>query len=131
MDWIGHSEFGLGYRPIVANGLFYKDWNSLNHWLEQWNLIYSDLMMNFASEKNVIFVCYESLCSSEMTWAEIRNRIEIKNEYGFDFRASQKEINLEYDQELHAKCKDIYHSLAHQEALSLCDDAALRPPLSG
>jgi hypothetical protein len=116
MDWIGHSEFGLGYRPIVANGLSYKDCNFLNHWLEQWYLVYSDLMKNFSAEKNVVFVCYESLCSSEITWAEIRNRIEIKNEYGFDFRASQKEIDIEYDQELYAKCKDIYHSLAHQEA---------------
>lgn len=116
MDWIGHSEFGLGYRPIIARGLSYKDSNLLNHWLEQWHLVYSDLMMNLAAEKNVIFVCYESLCSSEEMWAKIKNRIEMKGDYGFDFRASQKKIDLEYDQELYAKCKDIYHSLAHQAA---------------
>ena len=113
MDWIGHSEFGLSYRPIIIREMSYEDPNLINHWLEQWHLIYSSLIRYFNEQKNIIFVCYESLCSDDSVWIKIQNVIEIEKKYDFDFVESGKDINLEFDQELYGKCVERYNELMH------------------
>ena len=114
MDWIGHSEFGLSYHPFFVKRIHYKDPNIINHWLEQWYLIYSDLIMNFQAQKNVIFICYESLCSNNSVWTRVKSIIEIKNKYDFDFIESRKDIDLAFDQELYGNCIELYDKLEDQ-----------------
>ena len=43
MKWIGHSEFGMDYSPIVSKNLKHKNYLKINHWLEQWKYLYQDL----------------------------------------------------------------------------------------
>jgi hypothetical protein len=117
MDWIGHSEFGLSYRPIKSEKLLHENPHSIEHWLEQWFLVYSDLNRNFRDKDNVIFVCYESLCSDQDSWAHIKKSIGIRDDYDFEFSISTKSIDLEIDRALYDRCKEIYTELAHDSSL--------------
>ena len=36
MGWIGHTEFGPQYEPIISKNIQYKNSSDLNHWMEQW-----------------------------------------------------------------------------------------------
>jgi hypothetical protein len=111
MDWIGHREFGLSYRPSIINKISHNQPSDLNHWLEQWYLIYSNLFGNYSEQKNFIFICYESLCLKDNYWAKIRNLIEVKKKYSFNFVESKKEINHEFDQRLYSKCIEKYDEI--------------------
>ena len=48
MYWTAHSEFGLDYVPLKPSKI-YHDFHSLNHWLEQWELVYEDLINNYSN----------------------------------------------------------------------------------
>lgn len=111
MDWIGHREFGLSYCPIKIRGMSHKDPNLLNHWLEQWHFLYSNLFRNFKEQKNFIFVCYESLCSDDSVWIKLKDIIEIEKKYDFNFVESRKDIIQDFDPKLYGKCFKQYNEL--------------------
>ena len=78
MNWIGHSEFGLDYKPIKNIELEQNNYNKINHWLEQWILIY-DTLYELNTNKQVKFVCYEKLCKNASLWTSLQKFINIKN----------------------------------------------------
>ena len=81
MEWIGHSEFGLTYKPLYTNDISYADSNSFDHWLEQWILSYQHLVADFAYHNNITFVSYEKLCENAQTWEAVKDICEIRNDY--------------------------------------------------
>ena len=111
MDWIGHSEFGLGYSPIVDEALTHNDPTQLNHWLEQWLLLYGMLNKDFKDTSNVQFVCYENLCADKAVWNNILKTLSLKQDQAFDFRESRKPIAHTYDEALYADATELYLQL--------------------
>jgi hypothetical protein len=110
MKWIGHSEFGIDYKPIMIEKTGYNDFNELNHWLEQWYLIYNDLYKTL-NRKNTMFICYEDLCNKKSFWTLIQNFIGISNVKYFQFNESYRRINVAYSEILYKKCLLLYNNL--------------------
>ena len=110
MKWIGHSEFGIDYEPIINRKLRYNDFNELNHWLEQWFRVYNDLHKTIKS-KNTMYICYEDLCNKKSVWESIQYFIGITKVEPFPFIESKRKINLPYSERLYKKCITLYNNL--------------------
>ena len=110
MYWIGHSEFGVDYIPIHKENIRFSNFNDINHWLEQWYLSYNELKQ-FKTSSNIMFVCYEELCTDNTIFKSVLDYIEAQNSFDFDFRLSHKEIKNQYIRELYHKCLVVYDDL--------------------
>jgi len=113
MDWIGHKEFGLGYCPLAQNELLFRGKGSVDHWLEQWLLTYSKLILDVKGLKNIVFVSYESLCSSSSTWTNVSEFIEVDHQSSVVFNRSKDKIVTEFNEELYDKCSELYAQLSN------------------
>ena len=110
MKWIGHSEFGIDYEPIMNEEIKYNNINELNHWLEQWFFLYQKLYY-YKTDNKVLFVCYEGLCENDLVWDSIQSFIGINDTKGLEFIKSTKEIRLPYNKDLYNRCLTIYQKL--------------------
>lgn len=111
MKWIGHTEFGPSYLPLVNKNLTYENDRDINHWIEQWCQVYKKCLALLKSNHNVTFICYEKLCLQKEYWLEILKLIEINKNYDFEFRESKKEISMNIDNNLIKKASSIYSQL--------------------
>lgn len=111
MRWIGHTEFGPNYIPIYNKNLIFEDNMDINHWLEQWLLIYQNCHEKFKDTKNIYFICYEQLCSSKDYWSDVLNLLCIKNKIDFKFIESQKEVTIDIDNRISGKGLSLYSEL--------------------
>jgi len=111
MELIGHHEFGMGYKPIISLDLQHSNNMALNHWLEQWNLTYMRVLELALEEKNILLVCYESLCNDKSVWKSIKKQLNIAKDNEYLFKESIKEISTDYDVGLLNKCNELYNSL--------------------
>lgn len=109
MDWIHHSEFGLSYQSITSENLKHTNLECVDHWLEQWWLLYAKLIKVHEGDPNIVFV-NGGLLYSGKSWENIRNFLEIGN-YDFKFRNVKKNIETDYNQALYQKCKILYDNL--------------------
>ena len=109
MDWINHSEFGLSYQPITSENLEYSNPDCIDHWLEQWYLLYERLTRSYKGDGNIVFVNGGSLHSGE-SWNKIGDFLEI-GFYDFDFINTKRDIETYCSQELYQKCKILYSDL--------------------
>ncbi len=111
MQWIGHTEFGPNYIPINNHNLnFHKDLE-INHWIEQWYLTYRDAFQALKNKRNVHFISYEKLCSSEDYWYQIQEIVKIKECYNFEFKESKKDIKGNINAGLKEKVVSLYLKL--------------------
>ena len=110
MKWIGHSEFGIDYEPIISKEIKYNNFNELNHWLEQWLFLYQKLYY-YKTDNKILFICYEDLCGNDLVWDSIQSFIGINDTKYFEFIKSTKEIRLPYNEDLYNKCLSIYQKL--------------------
>ena len=108
MKLIGHTEFGPEYKPIYKRNLNFKNDLDINHWLEQWCLVYQNCFTTHQDKNNVNFICYEKLCSSKEYWFNILKMLDVKNIYDFEFKESYREISSKIDSELANKAKSLY-----------------------
>ena len=111
MKWIGHTEFGPNYIPIVNNCLNYNNFLDLNHWLEQWYLTYSNAFQLLKNKQNVYFISYEKLCSRKDYWFLIQEIAKIEEPYKFEFKESKKNIQFDIDKELKEQSIALYKNL--------------------
>ena len=88
----------------------YNNLNKLNHWLEQWLLLYQKLYY-YKADNKILFICYEDLCESDLVWDSIQSFIGINNKENLEFIKSTKEIRLPYNKDLYNKCLTIYQKL--------------------
>lgn len=75
MNWLGHHEFGLGRRPFMANRVRAApnaDPESMDYWLGLWIDVYSWMLETVCAD--VVFVCYEDLCSDPAIWRSLAER---------------------------------------------------------
>ena len=112
MKLIGHTEFGPEYNPIYKRNLNFKNDLDINHWLEQWFLVYQNCFKIHQDKNNVHFICYEKLCSSKEYWFNILRMLDVKNIYDFEFKESYREISSNIDSELANKAKSLYLKMA-------------------
>jgi hypothetical protein len=113
MNWIGHSEFGQSYRPIISSNLKYQDNMTLNHWLEQWYLVYKQVTELSIGQESFSPICYESLCNDLQQWKKIKELIDIDQSIVFKFTHSKKIIDEDFDEALLKRCSNIYADLSH------------------
>ncbi len=63
MNWLGHHEFGLGYRPFsfgeVAE-LRYPNTNTVDHWLESWLRYYEQAIL-FVNDERTYFIAHDQV----------------------------------------------------------------------
>ena len=111
MKLIGHTEFGPFYRPIKENSLNYTDSHDINHWIEQWYKTYGTCLKQFNENESFIFLCYEDLCKDNTKWMKLKTKLNISANNNYEFKESNKKINLKFDHSLMSKCEDLYSSL--------------------
>ena len=111
MKWIGHTEFGPNYVPIHSKNLQYSDEFDINHWLEQWLMVYSSCLELLNTRKNVHFICYESLCGLPAYWPNILELLDVKKKYDYGFTESSKNVSLIIDDNLNLKASHLYSRL--------------------
>ena len=56
MKWIGHTEFGPNYLPVVNKNLMYTNDLDINHWIEQWYQVYKRCLPILESNHNISFI---------------------------------------------------------------------------
>ena len=78
MKWIGHTEFGPNYIPIHNQNLIFNNDLEINHWIEQWNINYSNAYQLLRNSQNVYFISYEKLCSIKDYWFQIQEIVHIE-----------------------------------------------------
>ena len=111
MKWLGHTEFGPNYIPIINKNLHYEDDLNVNHWLEQWYLIYKNCIQTFTNKRNVHFICYEKLCNSKEYWLDILKIVNIKCSYDYEFKESHKDISHAINSNISTKSLALYKEL--------------------
>ena len=111
MKWIGHTEFGPNYIPIVNKNLNYNNSFDINHWIEQWYLTYSNAFQLLQNNNNVYFISYEKLCSKKDYWFQIQEIAKIQEPKEFEFKESKKNITFDIDKELKEKSISLYDDL--------------------
>ncbi len=109
MDWIGHSEFGLSYKPIIKTGLAYTDFNDINHWLEQWLLLYSKLLDENSNFENTVFVDGGSLRPGG-SWSRIKKFVGVENDF-LGFRDVREDLEIDCSRELLFACEELNKEL--------------------
>ena len=108
MSLIGHKEFGPNYTPVCLNEIKYTDDNEFNHWLEQYFLVYGNILETFKSYNNIKFVCYESLCENAEVLNVISNLSKIKFNIRPKLKSANKPITHKYDSNLSDKANNLY-----------------------
>ena len=111
MNWIGHTEFGPNYIPMHIQNINFNDDLEINHWIEQWTLIYRNILNSFKNQENLYFISYEKLCKNNDYWSQIQQLVEIEEPYDFEFRESNKNISLNIDKELSERAFSLYFDL--------------------
>ena len=118
MTWIGHGEFGQGYKPIISFNLKNQNDMHLNHWLEQWYLSYKQVSELPIERESFALICYESLCDGPVVWKKIKKQIDVDQNIAFEFRQSKKIIDEDFDEGLLKRCNDLYEDLKVHRAYS-------------
>ena len=97
MKWIGHTEFGPHYTPIKNQNLNFRNYLEINHWIEQWYLVYNAAFQSLKNKNNIHFISYEKLCLNKDYWFQIQRLVNIERPYDFEFKESKKDISLNID----------------------------------
>lgn len=115
MKWIGHTEFGAHYSPIINEKLTYTDPLEINHWLEQWSKIYS----KFLNQKSVnqFYINYEKLCSDKNLWLALQDILDLNCKFDYQFIKNFKDFSPNYDHLLLDKCNRIYEDLSNKSII--------------
>lgn len=111
MKLIGHTEFGMHYSPISSKGLIFNNSLDINHWLEQWINSYKDSLERLSSKNNVVFICFERLCSEKRYWDQILTLLKVPNKYSFVFKNPLKKLSVKVNSNLIEKSEFIYKEL--------------------
>ena len=111
MKWIGHTEFGPNYIPLHKQNLNFQNDLEINHWIEQWYLVYTNAFKSLKNKENIHFISYEKLCLNKDYWFQIQKIVKIENPYDFEFIESKKDIPLSIDGRLREKVISLYNDL--------------------
>ena len=102
MDLIKHSEFGLSYTPIMSENLKYRDPSYIEHWLEQWYLLYDNLISLHGGSDNVVFV-NGGLLHGDNSWNKICSFLYI-SDTSYNFVDMRRSINVSSNDAIRNNC---------------------------
>jgi hypothetical protein len=116
MKMIGHSEFGSTYQEIYnPDKLLFRDSMDINHWLEQWILIYTQIIKEQTLfPKRMKLVSYNKLCNDFNPYMRsIFNFAKIDKNLDFEiFHKNQKFYNeSSFDKSLSAAAKKLFNEM--------------------
>ncbi|WP_260925793.1 sulfotransferase [Novosphingobium sp. 9] len=96
MDWLVHREFGSGHRPFRFGDRLPEDLtpDQPDYWLEIWMRVHTALVEQASGQ--MVFVCYEDLCSDPAVWQGIAQRLGLETGRP-DFSASTVPVDLLFD----------------------------------
>jgi hypothetical protein len=115
MAWLGHYEFGLSYQPYKPEdgGLSFPNPAHLEHWLEQWFLVYEFVLQSFDEDSaGTLLVCYEALCEKDgRAWRSILKNTSLDDSAANIFSLRTKPIDDCVDKGLLDSCENLYQEL--------------------
>ena len=119
MNLLGHFDFGLNHKYYsFENNIVDLDPNSFNYWLKIWIDVY-EYASKLKDNKNIHFICYESLCEKKEEYFEkfifdekdIINKINLK-----DFESKNTNIDKKnFDEKFLDRSLFLYESLKNYE----------------
>lgn len=112
MKLIGHREFGPYYQPFVETELIFENSFDLNHWLEQYTRIYTELLSVSPMASNVHFVNYERLCQGDFCEAGFSKVVKVSNLDISSFRRPKNNSRPEgVEENLEKSAYAVFHEL--------------------
>ncbi|MFO7574758.1 MAG: sulfotransferase [Bacteroidales bacterium] len=113
MNWLGHFEFGLNYKPMeIEDGTAKKDeLHSIKYWLRYWASIYDFLLKNHGDD--VVFFNYDGLCENpEKAFEVLASYISIDPNLLYSFKHKiAPSNNKENVANTYQKAMDVYNQL--------------------
>ena len=119
MNLLGHFDFGLNHKYYsFGNNIIDFNPDSFDYWLKIWINAY-EYASKLKDNKNIHFICYESLCEKKEKYfekfifdeKEIINKINLK-----DFKNKNIDINKKnFDEKLLDRSLFLYESLKNYE----------------
>jgi hypothetical protein len=113
MNFLKHYEFGNNHRPWFKS-IKYHDLNSINYWLEQWFLFYSNLIEN-NKHTFIKFISYEKLCSDQNYLPKFISLLKLNKFKDFSFVSSSVKKAANYDNNLLSKCDEVYNKMFDEQ----------------
>jgi hypothetical protein len=111
MNWLGHTEFGLGYKNWYKPILYHNSMK-IDHWLEQWYLFYSNLLKNISNFDKLILLSYEDLCDNDDTSIYLTKKLNLNTVLDRPyFISNNKTITSTFDKQLMVKSNKIYEKM--------------------
>ena len=111
MALIGHTEFGPCYSNLVTQGISVQDRMDLNHWLEQWFLVYEKCLKLEPYDEHIILVNYEKLCSDPSVWRNLQRKSGIVAKNKVSFKNYERKIDVDLNINIIKECKNIFSKM--------------------
>jgi len=109
MNYLNHNEFGLNHKSWNMPKKFLET-NSLDYWIEQWSMFYTNIYEKYKFNNSCFFIIYEKLSNIEYL-KEVIEFLDLKNinkSYENFFKISNKSIDLTYNKSNYDKAYKIY-----------------------
>lgn len=91
MVLVGHTEFGKYYIPQISEGIVFNDPYTIEHWLEQWLLVYGSAWERFRMIKNVKFVSFDNLINAQSRqWLSVTDWLDLPPQKLWNFSPPRK-----------------------------------------
>jgi hypothetical protein len=124
MSWLGHHEFGRGHKTfdLTEKKSSYQDTQSIEYWLDQWQMTYSYLLGCYSEfNRHIIFICYEELCDDSFkVWESLLWKIQINNIQGRpEFRLGQSIALDSVDHDQLVAAENTYNDLCSLSCMTL------------
>jgi hypothetical protein len=121
MTWLVHHEFGHDHRPFRFGGdvpTTTSGPDSIDYWLALWCATYG--WLENSVPEDVIFVCYEDLCTDPSVWTRLAENAGVSPEREGDdtFSLSQAKGDGSADPKLVERAAAIYERLVARSRAS-------------
>ena len=111
MNYLGHTEFGLDHKYWFEPQNF-KDNQSINYWMEQWQMFYKFMHQNFLDDNSCLFIKYDHL-NNPNEIEKILKFINVKDFKNFNFKIQKHSIkDVNYSSDLYSKSKEVYDNIS-------------------
>lgn len=121
MNWLVHHEFGDTHKPFqFGDNTFKGSMNEIDYWLNRWIDAYSYLLKLLQdNKKNIIPICYETLCSNPNYWENLCTELSLDKKHP-PFLLRNKDSVAPIDSTLVQKSLKIYSEINFFTKKYLC-----------
>jgi hypothetical protein len=116
MEWIGHYEFGLAFRPFAFCGARPEGEPDLDYWLDYWARSYSFVLDT--APRQAVFLDYDKLlCNSSATFERLASILEVPAGSliaGTDRLRAPAQLSVIPESRWSAHVRDVYERLCQR-----------------